>query len=192
MFSITCLDQNDMPIRNFTQWDMGQSILIDGLTLDKPPQVHYWNAQSPQAYVDDKVTLVDGKYKSTVPNALLMSALAIYVAIYPFDSTTTSGKTIAQVRLSVNARPEPADYVFENNVDIVYIKDLVKEIDEVKNTVDTDLIPKMNAFRTEVSKATTDVRNVSTAEQGKITTKSTEEQNEITSLATTHKQEMQE
>lgn len=191
MFNITCLDQDGTPIQNFTQWDMGQSILIDGLTLDKPPQVHYWNAQSEQAYVDDKVALVDGKYKSTVPNALLMSAIAIYVAIYPFDSATTSGKTIAQVRLSVNPRPEPADYVFENNIDIVYIKDLVEEINGVKNTVDTDLIPKMNAFRTEVSKATTDVKNVSTAEQGKITTKSTEEQNKIATLATTHKQEMQ-
>lgn len=192
MFNITCLDQNNIPIRNFSQWDMGQSILIDGLTLDKPPQVHYWNAQSAQAYVDDKVTLVDGRYKSTVPNTLLMSALPMYVAVFVFDSATTSGKTIAQVRLSVNARPEPADYVFENNVDIVYIKDLVKEIDGVKNTVDTELIPKMDAFRTEVSKATTDVRNVSTTEQSKITAKSTEEQNKITALATTHKQEMQE
>lgn len=191
MFNITCLDQDGTPIQNFTQWDMGQSILIDGLTLDKPPQVHYWNAQSAQAYVDDKVTLVDGKYKSTVPNALLMSAIAIYVAIYPFDSATTSGKTIAQVRLSVNPRPEPSDYIFENNVDIVYIRDLVEEIDGVKNTVDTELVPKMNAFRAEVSKATTDVKNVSTAEQGKIATKSTEEQNKITTLATTHKQEMQ-
>lgn len=134
MFNITCLDQNNMPIRNFTQWDMGQSILIDGLTLDKPPQVHYWNAQSTQAYVDDKVTLVDGKYKSTVPNALLMSAIAIYVAIYPFDSATPSGRTIAQVRIGVNERPKPGDYVLEDNVDIVYIKDLIEEIDVVKNT----------------------------------------------------------
>ena len=129
IYNIVCYNKNDEPITNFTQWDINQILKIKDWESSTAPIFHFCNKNSEksigvQSKIQDKEVTVD------VPNILLQEALILKVFVYLDEDN--SGRTVYLLRIPVNPKPKPLDYEYTDNIDVVYIKDIIEEIKSIE------------------------------------------------------------
>lgn len=134
MFELKCFYKDGTPVKHFTQWDVNQTIVIDG-EYTKAPLVHFANKNSEYALCVQSTLESNGQISVDVPNTLLTEIHPIIIYIYQMSDN--SGKTILSDEFKVVQRPQPSDYVFEENIHVVYITQLEDEIRELKDTMTT-------------------------------------------------------
>ena len=132
MLSAVCLDSQGRSIFNLTQWDTNQKLIIeDEYSINgKAPMVHFCNKKSKQALAV-KSTLSDGKIVADIPNILLKEPYNIIAYIFVTEDNN-SGKTVETINIPVHQRLQPTDYEYKDNVDIVYIQDLIDQVQQLE------------------------------------------------------------
>ena len=111
----------------FWQWDTGQKLKVLDKTID---QVHFSNknltyAIIKEVYIENDVRVCD------VPDVLLKLPQPLIAYTYVMDVDTN--KTTRAVKFSVNSRPIPEDYTYEEDN---RFKDLVDKIESVEDILD--------------------------------------------------------
>lgn len=140
MYEVTCFDLNGEVVTSFNQWDTNQVIVIenDNSFFQSAPMFHFCNQKSTVAFGVQSV-LKDGKITADVPNILLREPYAITVYIYLYSGTNTqsesSGKTVKIIQLPVRPRPKPTDFAYTDNVQVVFIEDLLDKSNEIYKNV---------------------------------------------------------
>lgn len=134
MLSAMCLDSQGRSIYHLTQWDTNQKLIIEDeySVGGKPPTVHFCNKNSEIALgVASEIS--NGKIVADIPNMLLEEPYNIIAYIFVVDSVDVkSGKTVETINIPVRPRPKPSDYVFTDNVDVIYLSDLIAQVEQLK------------------------------------------------------------
>lgn len=113
---------------NFWQWDTGQKLIVLDNSID---QVHFSNNKMTYAIVKE-VYENDGIRICEVPDIMLKTAKPLMAYAYVMEDN--QNKTICVVRYSVNARPIPEDYTYEETN---RFKDLVDKIEAVEDMIES-------------------------------------------------------
>ena len=158
MITVTFTDE----IENITsnthlyQWDKGQRLTIEGVTLTDTPVIHFANKKSDKALVI-LPELSPNKLTADIPNSLLQEPYPIIAYIYSYDEG--KGKTIKTVYIPVEVRTKPDDYVFEGDNGFITLAEMQSKVDAMIRQANTDVDNMLNqceadynAFRTEKDK----------------------------------------
>lgn len=132
VYQMRCFDINGNSIRHLTQWDSGQEIIIEG-DFTIAPSVHFCNKNSKKAICVTSTIIDDGQIKTSVPNSLLTEAYPITIYVYLSEDRKKS--TIASCSIPIKARPEPEDYLFEEDLHVVYLTELEQEVLNLKTSI---------------------------------------------------------
>lgn len=108
------------------QWDKGQKLTIEGVTLSDTPVVHFANKKSDKALVINP-ELSPNKLIADIPNSLLQEPYPIIAYIYAYDDN--EGKTIKTVYIPVESRTKPDDYVFEGDTGFITLAEMNSKLD---------------------------------------------------------------
>ena len=97
-------------IYDLYQWDYGQVLRIQGLTLPPAVEIHFSYSAAGGESVTRIGTTKDGATDATIPDSMLENEgtgkdYNIYVFIYLTDQT--SGKTVKRAVIKVRSRPKP-------------------------------------------------------------------------------------
>ena len=116
-------------LSSFTQWDMEQKIIIDGLnqlgvTASLPPLFYYANEKSKESLIVP-AQLVGGIWEVKVPNIVLQDSLLLQIYTY-INKNSIDGKTLYQWSIPVIPRAKPTEYEYRENTDTFY--ELVKKV----------------------------------------------------------------
>ena len=132
MLSAMCLDSQGRSIYHLTQWDTNQKLIIeDEYSIGgKAPTVHFCNKNSDVA-LGVKSTISDGKIVADIPNKLLEEPYNIIAYIFVVEDGK-SGKTVETINIPVRPKKKPTDYEYTDNVDIVYLSDLIAQVEQLK------------------------------------------------------------
>ena len=133
MFDIIMMDSFGNQITFLTQWDNDQFLQFDGVILrdDNAPIVHFCNKYSKQA-IGVQSTLNKNIIKVEVPNILLQESETIIAYFY------SNGRTIEITQIPVRPKPQPTDYIFSENIHIVYLSELINEVKMLDKTIDSN------------------------------------------------------
>lgn len=121
MYEINCYDSYGNIITYLTQWDYNRqlSMYLDEYNLLYAPEVHFCNQNSKEALVVQS-SVEDSKVTVDIPNILLQEHLPLFLYVYLSDAQNASSqKTIISTTIPIRQRPRPADYIYEDNVDII-------------------------------------------------------------------------
>lgn len=118
MDKIFCYDTDDVTIiSHVTQWDINRKIHIKkddiGVTT-VAPEVHFANNNTCKALVTTS-SIVGESVEVEIPNILLQERLPIMMYIYVWTDST-SARTKYEIKMPVNPRQKPEDYIFDDNV----------------------------------------------------------------------------
>lgn len=113
---------------NFWQWDTGQKLIVLDSSID---QVHFSNNKMTYAIVKE-VYENDGVRICEVPDIMLKTSKPLMAYAYVMENN--QNKTICVARYSVNARPIPEDYTYEETN---RFKDLVDKIEAVEDMIES-------------------------------------------------------
>lgn len=158
MLNVTCLNTDGEAITHLTQWDIGQSLIINDTGLSSPPVFHFYNQNSKEAYVVSS-TLKNDIITVRIPNSLLQEGIPIVACLYAYSSPT-SGKTLATIKIPVRPRPKPSGYEYTKDDDIISViqlKEIIdklshleeSKIDKITNFTDWSYIQRKNGSTTE-------------------------------------------
>lgn len=133
MYKINFLDLSGRSIFNLTQWDINQQIIIESQTpFSEAPMVHFCNQNSDKAICTTSKLVTEYQIKVNVPNALLIQPYSINVYVYLIGEDAggqnDSGKAILNGVIPIESRVEPDDFVYEENIHIVYLSKLEEDI----------------------------------------------------------------
>lgn len=134
MFECIVCDLNGNSITEFTQWDLNQFILIEGEEYKTAPKVHFTNQNCEKALTVTSELIDSTQIKVEVPNQLLVEPYKIN--IYVYASEEGSSKTIQHTSIPVSKRPMPNDFEYEDNIHIVELTELEKEIKELEKAME--------------------------------------------------------
>lgn len=140
------------------QWDLNRRLAIHGLDYDSAPAIHFSNKKSTEALVVQS-TIEDGVIYCDVPNILLQEPYDIVGYVCEcLDQELTTYETI---RIPVKPRVKPADYAYENNVEILTYYSLMSEITSVKASTEKDLnsMDASKASKAELNAVKSEVEN---------------------------------
>lgn len=129
MYEVTCFDSDGNMITSLTQWDTNQSLIIEDSGLITAPTFHFYNGNSTEALVVSSSIDTNGTITVKIPNSLLSEPLPIVACMYVY-STTTSGKTMATIRIPVRKRPKPSEYKYVENIDVVSAAKIEQEVQD--------------------------------------------------------------
>lgn len=131
MTRIPCYDKEGNTIKSLTQWDKNQSVYIDDLENGSLPRVHFAlgsNAKESKEYKDN-VKFDGKKIKITIPNELLKTYAEMYLFLYYGDVESEEPLTTKyMVKIPITKKPQPDDYIYEDNVDYLSIYKLKLEL----------------------------------------------------------------
>lgn len=110
MADIVCYKSDGQILDYYTQWDVGQKLILKGVDLASAPYFYFTNSFSDIAYVKPSV-VENGAISVDVPDILLQNAipLIVYISISPDGDI---GTTEYAVRIPVMPRVKPNDYVY--------------------------------------------------------------------------------
>ena len=126
MLEITCYDNDGKKLDHLTQWDMGQIVSVNGATYVGSPVFHFCNRRSYRAYTVES-TAQDDSISAKIPNALLKEPYPIEVYMY-YQKEPGSAKTVYAFSIPVTPRKQPDDYIFTDNVDVISLIEIKKEM----------------------------------------------------------------
>lgn len=159
--AVTITDKNGNIINKLTQWDSNVSLYIHGLNLSYSPVVHFSNKDSTKSYAVGS-TLDNGVIKTAVPNVLLEESQQITIHIYTYDTDTKEGRTIEVLKLSVEPKKKPDDYIYTENIEVVNVVALNNQIKDLKLKIPTGAVKNGNtlSFTTTINGVTTTLFSV--------------------------------
>ena len=131
MFEVTCLDSNGNTINNFTQWDVDQKItlVLKGYDITIPPQVHFCNKNTDEAFVVRSTIINENTIVAKVPNKLLEEHYPLLVYIYLTDSEdVTSQRTVLSTEIPIRKRMRPSDYFYTENIERITANQIKEEV----------------------------------------------------------------
>ncbi len=141
------------------QWDLNRRLAIRGLDYDSAPAIHFSNKKSTEALVVQS-TIEDGVIYCDVPNILLQEPYDIVGYVCEcLDQELTTYETI---RIPIKPRVKPADYAYENNVEILTYYALMSEITSVKASTEKEvnnMSTQFNAVKAEINSDIAKVKN---------------------------------
>ena len=114
MFDCTFLDKFGNKLEVLTQWDINQTIYIKDSGFTIAPQFHFCNRRSEIALVVPSELKNDGTIVVPIPNQLIIEPYMITVYVYLLEDN--HGKTIDVIKLPVRQRPQPDNFVYEENI----------------------------------------------------------------------------
>ncbi len=133
MNNLICYDFEDKVISHFTQWDINHTITIKDLNLTEAPIFHFSNKNSEEALCVQSEIDDNGYITARVPNILLREAVILDLYIYVTKNNT--GTTAYKTNFAVRPKPKPADYTYSDNVEVIYIEDIMNEIKKTETAL---------------------------------------------------------
>lgn len=127
---IICLDKYGNTIRSLAQWDLGQTLYIYNTNYSPTPMFHYSNQNTEKALVV-QAEYHEGVLQCVVPNQLMIEPYPITCYIYIPDGER-NGTVVGMFKIPVRPRPEPNEFEYEDNVDIINIRVLAQELEEAE------------------------------------------------------------
>lgn len=112
--AVICYDKDGKVLKNFTQWDTGQTIAFDGVDTSSAPEVHFGVQNKTMAYKVDS-TIEGGMVKVTVPNTVLREPGLLTVWLH-YNDGEGGQRTEARIGLYVLPKQKPADYDYDDNM----------------------------------------------------------------------------
>lgn len=111
-------DISTVTVSGLTQWDKGQQLTIQGLTVTEEVQVHFSDKLNTDAIVK-MATKSGSNLVVDIPNEVLENPYDVKAWIYETDGM--SGKTIRTVIIKVQGRARPQGYVSDgqDNQDLI-------------------------------------------------------------------------
>lgn len=121
MSNILCYDSQGKYLKRLYQWDTNQTITFHGVTTLPAPIFHFTKSANDEALVVTPSVSTD-TVRVDIPNILLQTSGTLYV--YMVEVTDADGdtdyegvKTTHLIKIPIIARPQPADYEYEENID---------------------------------------------------------------------------
>lgn len=105
MANIVCYDSDGQILRYYTQWDVGQKLVIKGADTSSAPSFHFLNAYISTAYVVQS-EISGNSITVDVPDIMLQYDVPVIVYIY-----YTEGTTEYSIRIPVMPRVKPSGYI---------------------------------------------------------------------------------
>lgn len=177
VISVTFTDgiDNVTSVKSLYQWDVGQTLQIDGLSLDVAPKVHFATKVEDVAYVVQS-ELSNGKIQVVIPDKVLSVGYPIIAYIY--YEVALDRKTIKVVTIPVIKRQKPADWVDTTPSKILEVKNYLEKIEGEIDVLDADyqaFKALVNSYavptiRNDLDVLTDRVNNLATGYQNKTTT----------------------
>ena len=133
MVSPYFFDENGNTVKNLTQWDSNQKLILestDDITI--APKIHFCNQNSEKALVVQS-NLSDGQIVADIPNTLLEEPFNITAYVYLIKED--SAKTIVTINIPVRKRPKPNDYEHKENIHVIYLTDIIQNIEQLNNSL---------------------------------------------------------
>ena len=165
-----CYDEFGQNILRLTQWDLNRVVTIQDFEYEETPIVHFAHINDEKSLVvtDDDVKLVDGELKVKVPNELLLTSESILMNIFIYDGENNKGINVENILLPVQPKPQPNDYVYVDNVDVVELSTLklslqtaitnaqrdvnaaISSLEQQYQTTQQNLVTQLNTAKTEL------------------------------------------
>lgn len=133
MFELNCLYPTGEKVIAFVQWDLNQTIIIDG-SFDLAPQVHFCNKNSEKAICIQSKLMANKQIKVEVPNTLLIEPFPIMIYVYLIDGSNS--RTILSDQITVIPRLQPNDFEYVENVHVVHLVELEAAIQDCITAAD--------------------------------------------------------
>lgn len=114
MTNVICYDSDGNVLESLTQWDVGQSLVIKGISSTITPTFHFCNKRSTRALVVPSEVNADG-IGAKIPNILLQDGIPLIAYIY-YQKNEDSARTMYTVTIPVTPRTKPFDYEYEENI----------------------------------------------------------------------------
>lgn len=143
MVSPYFFDENGNTVKNLTQWDSNQKLILestDDITI--APKIHFCNQNSEKALVVQS-SLSNNQVIADIPNTLLEEPFNIIAYVYLVKED--SAKTIEKINIPVRKRPKPNDYEHKENIHVIYLTDLIHTVETLnENVTDAESIRTEN------------------------------------------------
>ena len=119
------------------QWDYGQVLRIQGLSLDPAVEIHF-SLQETGGESDTRVGVTkDGVTDVPIPDPMLENGGCTYdynIYAWIYISNETSGKTIKKITMHVRSRPKPGDETIDTPQDRTLFREAIAAVN--KSAVD--------------------------------------------------------
>ena len=136
MTDLFCHDAQGYPVEFFTQWDLNQVVIVDGIDVTTYPAVKIRNKQSTASIVV-RPSMVEDGISIDVPNILLQKALpVIFEIFYEYDDGTVKTRYIFSVPVVPSQKPE--DYTMVDNVDYANWVEIQERAEELLDQLDQE------------------------------------------------------
>lgn len=111
--AIVYYDNKNKVLDKLFQWDVNQTISVEGVPVSSVPIFHFCNTKSKSTFVVTG-TISNGRVEADIPNILLQQGETLIV--YLCAETSNNGvRTICSVRIPVVPRAKPEDYELKEN-----------------------------------------------------------------------------
>lgn len=118
------LSDNITALSGLHQWDRGQELVIQGLHLASPPNIHFATKGSDNALVVTSTQEVLGVIKATIPDKILQSKHNVIA--YIVEENGLEVKVIKTILIPITQRAKPSNYRETNSAIIREVNNLVK------------------------------------------------------------------
>lgn len=134
-YDISCYDEKSNRIYSLTQWDINRKVTIRDLGITEESfVVHACNSRSKEAPICKSI-LSGNDITLEVPNILLQQELPLIFYIY-VNNSDGSAKTVYKIRIPINPRAKPAEYIYEDNFVYMSPDEIQKAIQDIRNAMD--------------------------------------------------------
>ena len=146
MLDAIMYDSFGTQITYLVQWDVDQTVSFEGVNIstNTAPIVHFCNKNSDKA-LGVQSTLDDGVINVKIPNILLKEAETIVVYFY------SNNRSVEITKIPVRPKPQPNDYFYSDNVEVVTLSELIAQVKSLDSTVTTNEVVRQNNESTRVN-----------------------------------------
>ena len=133
------------------QWDTNQTFQITGSGLTTAPPIHFGNKANEKAVIVQS-KIVDGVIEAAIPNTLVAQPYPIYAFLVIIENGVSNTKQVFEI--PIITRPEPADYDFVDDLDVInyeYLSDRIVRFENAVNERVDGLEDNINTFETNVT-----------------------------------------
>lgn len=175
MLDAIMYDSFGTQITYLVQWDVDQTVSFEGVNIstNTAPIVHFCNKNSDKA-LGVQSTLDDGVINVKIPNILLKEAETIVVYFY------SNNRSVEITKIPVRPKPQPNDYFYSDNVEVVTLSELIAQVKSLDSTVTTNEVVRQNNESTRVNSENKRIA----AEKTRVSNENTRQSNESTRQTT--------
>lgn len=131
-------------LQTLYQWDVNQDIEVSDVDTTGNPVFHFVNCHTGTALVVEP-TLADNKFTVHIPNELLTRAETIKGYMY-YETSEDGRRTKNPFEISVEARPMPDDYIFEDDDRYVTFAEIIAESEKLFEKLASSTFRKQDGY----------------------------------------------